>query len=130
MEKKYFKKIIAQNSKDLEVISALSSGSKVKIGDIKYLKKNKIFIISINRKEKEVNNEIINSIIKFSFIDSCKSKKIDQRTPDKIIELITINILKKNNNYQILFLFSKNSYISLKSEIIDVELIDQQNKIE
>ena len=43
MNKKYFKKIIAQSPKDLEVISALSAGSKVKISDIKYLPKNKIF---------------------------------------------------------------------------------------
>ena len=126
MNKKFLKKIIAQSPKDLELISALSAGSKAKIEDIKYLQKNKIFILSVNRKEKENNNEIINSILKFSFVDYCKSKNIDQKTPDKIIELITINILKKNNNYQILLLFSKNSYISLKSEIIDVELIDQK----
>ena len=126
MNKKFLKKIIAQSQKDLELISALSAGSKAKIEDIKYLQKNKIFILSVNRKEKENNNEIINSIIKFSFVDSCKSKNIDQKTSDKIIELITINVLKKNNNYQILLLFSKNSYISLKSEIIDVELIDQK----
>ena len=126
MNKKFLKKIIAQSPKDLELISALSAGSKAKIEDIKYLQKNKIFILSVNRKEKENNNEIINSILKFSFVDYCKSKNIDQKTPDKNIELITINILKKNNNYQILLLFSKNSYISLKSEIIDVELIDQK----
>ena len=126
MNKKFLKKIIAQSPKDLELISALSAGAKAKIEDIKYLPKNKIFLLLVNRKEKENNNEIINSIIKFSFVDSCKSKNIDHKNPDKIIELITINILKKNNNYQILLLFSKNSYISLNSEIIDVELCDQK----
>ncbi len=128
MDKKYFKKIIAQNSKDLEVISALSFGSKVKITDIKYLPKNKIFLLSINRKQKENNDELINSIIKFSFIDSCKSQNIDQKDTNKIIELIAINIFKKNNNYQISLFFSGNSCISLQSEIIDAELVDQ-NKI-
>ena len=126
MNKKFLKKIIAQSPKDLELISALSAGSKAKIEDIKYLPKNKIFLLLVNRKEKENNNEIINSIIKFSFVDSCKSKNIDHKNPDKIIELITINILKKKNNYQIFLLFSKNSYISLNSEIIDVELCDQK----
>ena len=128
MDKKYFKKIIAQNSKDLEVISALSAGSKVKISDIKYLPKNKIFLLSIIRKQKENNDELINSIIKFSFIDSCKSQNIDQKNPSKTIELIAINIFKKNNNYQISLFFSGNSCISLQSEIIDAELVDQ-NKI-
>ena len=128
MDKKYFKKIIAQNSKDLEVISALSAGSKVKISDIKYLPKNKIFLLSIIRKQKENNDELINSIIKFSFIDSCKSQNIDQKNINKTIELITINIFKKNNNYQISLFFSGNSCISLQSEIIDAELVDQ-NKI-
>ena len=128
MNKKYFKKIIAQSPKDLEVISALSAGSKVKISDIKYLPKNKIFLLSINRKQKENNDQLINSIIKFSFIDSCKSQNIDQKNINKTIELITINIFKKNNNYQISLFFSGNSCISLQSEIIDAELVDQ-NKI-
>ena len=47
MNKKFLKKIIAQSQKDLELISALSAGSKAKIEDIKYLQKNKIFILSI-----------------------------------------------------------------------------------
>ena len=126
MEKSYFKKIIAQNPKDLQIIAALISESKAKVSDIKYLPKNKIFLLSIERKEKENNNDLINSIIKFSFIDVCKSKNVDQKNSEKILKLITIDVLKKNHNYEIIVVFSENSYISLTSEIIDVELIDQQ----
>ena len=126
MSKNYLKKIIAQNPKDLQIIAALISESKAKVSDIKYLPKNKIFLLSIERKEKENNNDLINSIIKFSFIDVCKSKNVDQKNSEKILKLITIDVLKKNHNYEIIVVFSENSYISLTSEIIDVELVDQK----
>ena len=129
MTKKYFKKILAQNPKDLQMISALSADSTAKISDIKYLPKNKIFLLSIDRKDKENNDDLINSIIKFSFIDVCKSKNVDQKDPDKVLKLITIDVFKKNHNYEIILLFSENSYISLESEIIDAELVDQ-SKVE
>ena len=125
MPKSYLKKIIAQNPKDLQAIAALISESKAKVSDIKYLPKNKIFLLSIDRKEKENNNDLINSIIKFSFIDVCKSKNVDQKNSEKILKLITIDVFKKNHNYEIIVVFSENSYISLKSEVIDVELVDQ-----
>ena len=125
MSKNYLKKIIAQNPKDLQIIAALISESKAKVSDIKYLPKNKIFLLSIDRKEKENNNDLINSIIKFSFIDVCKSKNVDQKNSEKILKLITIDVFKKNHNFNIIVYFSGNSYISLESEVIDAELLDQ-----
>ena len=130
MIKKYFKKILVQNPKDLQMISALSADSTAKVSDIKYLPKNKVFLLSIDRKDKENNDDLINSIIKFSFIDVCKSKNVNQKNPEKVLKLITIDVFKKNHNYEILLLFSENSYISLESEIIDAELVDDQSKVE
>ena len=80
MDKKFLKKIIAQSPEDLQMISACCSEGKVKISDIKYHPSNKIFLISILRKdrENEDDNKIINSIIKFEFVQSTKSKNIDQ----------------------------------------------------
>ena len=59
MNKKFLKKIIARSPEDLNLISACCSEGKVKTSDIKYLQKNKIFLLSIDRfvKEKE-NNDI------------------------------------------------------------------------
>ena len=125
MEKSYFKKIIALSPGDLQIISALSFDSTTKVSDIKYLPKNKIFLLSIDRKDKENNDDLINSIIKFSFIDSCKSKNVDQKNPEKALKLITIDVFKKNHNFDIIVYFSGNSYISLQSEVIDAELLDQ-----
>ena len=56
MSKAYLKKIIARSAEDLQIISACCSEGKVKINDIKYLKKNKIFLIYINRIAKEIEN--------------------------------------------------------------------------
>ena len=43
MTKKFLKKIIAQTPGDLNFVSMCVSGSKVKLSDIKYLPKSKIF---------------------------------------------------------------------------------------
>ena len=81
MEKKYLAKIIATNNEGLQMISACCAGAKVNISDIKYLKFNKIFLISVERIKVETgqDNKKINSICKFDFIDQVKSKNIDQK---------------------------------------------------
>ena len=128
MDKKYLKKIIAQSPLDLKMISACCSEAKLKLSDIKYLPKNKLFLISIERLNKEIENksEKINSIIKFEFIESSKSKNIDQSNQEIILELLAIDLVKKNQNYEIILLFSNNAFITLSAEIIEVNLEDQK----
>ena len=129
MNKKFLKKIIAHSAEDLKLISACCSEGKVKISDIKYLPKNKIFLLFIDRlvKEEENNKDRVNSIIKFEYIYSSKSKNINQKNMDLIVELISIELFKKDQNYEITLLFSNNGLITLTSEIIDVVLEDQKN---
>ena len=128
MDKKYLKKIIAQSPLDLKMISACCSEAKLKLRDIKYLPKNKLFLISIERLNKEIENksEKINSIIKFEFIESSKSKNMDQSNQEIILELLAIDLVKKNQNYEIILLFSNNAFITLSAEIIEVTLEDQK----
>ena len=128
MDKKYLKKIIAQSPLDLKMISACCSEAKLKLSDIKYLPKNKLFLISIERLNKEIENKSdkINSIIKFEFIESSKSKNIDQSNQEIILELLAIDLVKKNQNYEIILLFSNNAFITLSAEIIEVTLEDQK----
>jgi hypothetical protein len=128
MDKKYLKKIIAQSPLDLKMISACCSEAKLKLSDIKYFPKNKLFLISIERLNKEIENksEKINSIIKFEFIESSKSKNIDQINQEIILELLAIDLVKKNQNYEIILLFSNNAFITLSAEIIEVTLEDQK----
>ena len=128
MENQYLKKIIAQSPEDLNVISACCSEGRVNIKDVKYLASNKIFLMSILRlsKEEENKNKQINSIIKFDFINSSKSKNIDQKDPNLTLELLTIDIFKKEQNFEIIMLFSKNRIITLSAEVIEVTLEDQK----
>ncbi len=128
MTNKFFKKIIARSPQDLQIISACCSEAKIKLENIKYLPTNKIFLISIERlnKESKKKNEKINSIIKFEFIDSSKSINIDQNDPNLLLQLLAINIFKRERNFEITLLFSNNGIITISTEIIEVTLEDQK----
>ena len=127
MGKKYFKKIIAQSPQDLQVISACCEGGKIKIEEIKYLPKNKIFLFLIERnaREKENSKEKVKSIVKFEYIEKSKSKNIDRTKVDSFVELTAINLFKNNKNYEITLLFSDNGIITLTAEIVEAVLEDQ-----
>jgi len=127
MEKKYLAKIIATENEGLQMISACCAGAKVKISDIKFLKSNKIFLLSVERKKIETNqkDKKINSICKFEFVDQVKSKNIDQNSQEIVLELIGIDYLKNKNDYEIILMFNNNAHISLKTETIEVRLEDQ-----
>ena len=123
----FLKKVIAQSPDDLQIISAICAESKVKISDIKYLPSTKIFLLSILRIDKETDSgKPINSVIKFEFIESSKSKNIQQSNADLTLELFAIDIFKKKENFEIVLLFSKNGIITLSTEVIDVTLEDQK----
>ena len=128
MSKQFLKKIIAQSAEDLQIISACCSESIIKISDIKFLKKNKIFLISLNRIAKEDNQtKRINSIIRFEYVHSSRSKNINQINQNLEVELISIDLFKKEKNYEITLLFSNNRFITLAVETIEVILEDQKN---
>ena len=131
MEKKYLSKIIANDNEGLQMISACCAGAEIKVSDIKYLQKNKVFLLSLKRTKIETENEgkKVNSICKFEFVDNVKSKNIKQDNADQKLELITIDYLKNNDNYEISLIFTNNVYITLSTEIIEVTL-DDQNKID
>ena len=127
MDKKYLAKIIATDNEGLQMISTCCAGAKVKISDIKFLQSNKIFLLSVERNKVESGqkDKKINSICKFDFIDKVKSKNIDQKKKDLILELIGIDYLKNKDDYEIDLMFNNNAHISLKSETIEVRLEDQ-----
>tara|TARA_Y100000766_G_C18801682_1_gene553383 strand:+ start:432 stop:827 length:396 start_codon:yes stop_codon:yes gene_type:complete len=127
MDKKYLAKIIATDNEGLQMISACCSGAKVKISDIKFLKSNKIFLLSIERTKIESGEEYkkVNSICKFDFVDQVKSKNIDQKNKDFLLELIGINYLKNKDDHEINLIFNNNSHISLTTDTIEVRLEDQ-----
>ncbi len=129
MDKKYLAQIIATDNQGLQMISACSSGAKVKVSDIKYLGSNKVFLISIERTklEEDQKDKIINSICRFDFVDKVKSKNIDQKDDKLILELIAIDYMKNKNNYEINLIFKNNAHIALTTEAIEVRLEDQND---
>ena len=121
MDKQFLKKITCQSPEDLPYISALVSEGKIKSGELKYLPKNKIFLLLVEKKE----SKKIKSIIKFAYIISAKLKNFKFSNKEEIFELLAIDLLKKDQNYEIVLLFSNNRFITLNAEVIDIELTDQ-----
>ena len=127
MDKKYLAKIIATDNEGLQMISACCARAKVKVSDIKYLASNKVFLLSIERTKIETDQEDtkINSICRFDFVDKVKSKNIDQKNEDLVLELIAIDYLKNKDDFEINLIFNDNAYIALTTETIEVRLEDQ-----
>ena len=130
MERKYLAQIIATDNDGLQMISACTTGAKVRVSDIKYLKSNKVFLLSIERTKIETNQEDkkIDSICRFDFVDKVRSKNINQKNDQLILELIAIDFLKNKDDYEINLIFSNNAHIALTTETIEVRLEDQ-NKL-
>ena len=131
MEKKYLSQIIATDNEGLQMISACSAGAKVRVKNIKYLASSKVFLLLIMRAKIEKNqlNKRVNSICRFDFVDKVKSKNIDQKNKEFVLELIGIDYMKNKDNYEINLIFNNNAHIALSTETIEVRLEDQ-NEIE
>ncbi len=127
MKKKYLAKIIALDINGLSTISAIVSGAKVLIADIKYLPSSKVFLLSIERTkiESEQKDKTINSIVRLDFVQKVRSKNIDQSNKDLVLELIAIDYLKNNEDYEINLIFNNNAFIALTVETIEARLEDQ-----
>ena len=124
---KYLAKIIAVDKEGLSTISAIISGAKVLIADIKYLPSSKVFLLSIERTkvETEQRDKKINSVIRLDFVQKVRSKNIDQSNKDLVLELMAIDYLKNNEDYEINLIFKNNAYIALSTETIEARLEDQ-----
>ena len=126
-------KLSATSVTDLSVISAHLQDAIVSILDIANLKKNKIFLIQLNRfmwedVEKGVfrKNKRTRTVLKFDNIISVSSKNINIKNNEKFLDFLTIeSILLPDRNYEIKLIFSGDSVIKIKTEVIDVTLDDQ-----
>ena len=125
-------KIIGNNIEDLKIISTYIQDSLVTVGDIVFLKKNRIFIMLINRfmwenvkKHSKDLKKRIRCAIKFEEVLKVKSKEINQKNKNKFLECLAIKCNEiRNNNYEIRIFFSGNSIITLISETIEVVMHD------
>ena len=126
-------KLIARTNEDLKVISAHLQDSIVSTTDIASLKKNKIFLMQLNRfmwedVEKGVfrKNKRIRTILKFDNVIEVNSKNISQKSKDKFLDFLAIESNQmSNNNYEMKLIFSGDSIIRVIAEVIEVALDDQ-----
>ena len=126
-------KLIARTDEDLKIISAHLQDSIVSTSNIANLKKNKIFLMQLNRfmwedVEKGVfrKNKRIRTIIKFENVLKVHAKNINQLTKDKFLDFLTIETTKMpDNNYEMKIVFAGDSIIRVISEVIEVTLDDQ-----
>lgn len=126
----YRPQIIASDLDGLQVVSAACSSGKVRVADIKYLLSNKVFLLSIERTKIETDQEYkrINSVLRFNNVLKVKSKNIDQNKKELEIELMAIDYLKNNNDYEINLMFENNVHILLEVEALEI-LLEDQNEI-
>ncbi len=126
-------KLIAKTEEDLRVVSAHLQDSIVNVTDIANLKKNKIFLMQLNRfmwedVEKGVfrKNKRIRSILKFENVMKVVSRNINQYKKDKFLDFLAIETkITPDNNYEMKLIFAGDSRIRVISEVIEVTLDDQ-----
>ena len=126
-------KLIARTEEDLRVVSAYLQDSIASISDIANLKRNKIFLMQLNRfmwedVEKGIfrKNKRIRTILKFDNILEVHSKNINQSKKDKFLDFLAIESTRMpDKNYEMKIIFSGNSTIKIISEVVEVTLDDQ-----
>ena len=126
-------KLLATSDEDLRIVAAHLQDAIVSIQDIASLKKNRIFLIQLNRFmwediEKGVfrKNQRIRTVLKFDNVIRVLSKNINAKKNKNFLDFLTIeSSLLPDKSYEIKLIFSGNAVIKIKTEVIDVTLDDQ-----
>ena len=126
-------KLLATSDKDLRIIAAHLQDSIISLKDIANLKKNRIFLIQLNRfmwedVEKGVfrKNKRIRTVLKFDNVITILSKNIDIKNDKNFLDFLTIECtLMPDKSYEIKLIFSGDAVIKINAEVIDVTLDDQ-----
>ena len=126
-------KLLATSDEDLRVIAAHLQDAIVSVQDIANLKKNRIFLIQLNRFmwediEKGVfrKNKRIRTVLRFDNVISVLSKNIRIKKDKHFLDFLTIeSSLLPDKSYEIKLIFSGDAVIKIKVEVIDVTLDDQ-----
>jgi hypothetical protein len=128
-------KLLATSDEDLRIIAAHLQDAIVSVQDFANLKKNRIFLIQLNRfmwedVEKGVfrKNKRIRTVLKFDNVINVLSKNINTQKNKTFLDFLTIECkLLPDKNYEIKLIFSGDVIVKIKTEVIDVTLDDQGN---
>ena len=125
-------KLLGKNQEDLKVISAYLQDSILIIKDTVFLKRNRTFVMIVNRfmwedAEKGVfrQNKRIRCAVKFDEVIKVESRNINQKNKNKPLECLAIKCSSIfGETYKINIFFAGNSIITITSEVIEVTLHD------
>tara|TARA_B100000029_G_scaffold466779_1_gene502558 strand:+ start:911 stop:1360 length:450 start_codon:yes stop_codon:yes gene_type:complete len=125
-------KLIAKNQEDLKVVSAYLQDSIVAIKDIVFLKQNRTFIMIASRfmwedVERGVfrKNKRIRCALRFEYVQQVRSKNINQKNRDKLLECLAIkSFIDSDNICKIKIYFSGNGVITMTAETIELVIRD------
>ena len=126
-------KLLATSDEDLKIMAAHLQDAIVSTQDIANLKKNRIFLIQLNRfmwedVEKGVfrKNKRIRTVLKFDNVISVLSKNINPKKTKNFLDFLTIESnLLPDKSYEIKLIFSGDAVIKIQTEVIDATLDDQ-----
>ena len=132
MDEKVNLKLLGKNQEDLRIISAYLQDSILIVKNIVFLRKNRTFIMIVNRfmwedVEKGIfrQNKRIRCAIKFEEVIKVESKNINQKNKNKPLECLAIKCSPIfEETYKINIFFAGNSIITVISEVIEVTLHD------
>ena len=132
MNEKFNLKLLGKNKEDLKVISAYLQDSILIVKDIVFLKKNRTFVMMVNRfmwedveKGFVRQNKRIRCAVQFEEVIKVKSKNINQKNKNKLLECLAIKCsLVLDKIYKINIFFAGDSIITIISEVIEVSLHD------
>jgi hypothetical protein len=123
--------LLAEDVHDLNVFSAYLQDSVIVANDIKFLRKTKKLICVFNRfmwedAEKGIfrANKRIRSALVFDNVLMVKSKGINPKKRNKILEFLAIQTEIKNNYFDVRLIFSGDSILLVKAEEIESSLED------
>ena len=126
-------KLLATSDEDLKIVAAHLQDAIVSMQDIANLKKNRIFLIQLNRfmwedVEKGVfrKNKRIRTVLKFDNVISVLSKNVNTKKDKNFLDFLTIESnLLPDKSYEIKLIFSGDAVIKIQTEVIDATLDDQ-----
>ena len=123
---KFGLRLVGKNKEDLKVISAYLQDSIVTLKNLAFLKKNRIFVMIVNRfMWEDVEKGVFRKNKRIKCAIKVGSKNINQNNKNKILECLAIKCnLLSDDTYDIKIFFSGGSVITIISETIDIILDD------
>lgn len=126
-------KLVALDAEDLEVVSAHVQDAVLKVGDLKYLKKEQRFVLALNRFvwEREAGSgrrssyERRRSVLHFERVRAARASRIRRDDPDAVLELLAAQFEERDPPSGVVTLtFAGGGALELEVECLEARLAD------